>query len=154
MADFSDADELRAEIENILRSGGNLGGDWFIADYDGFPGMACTLGENPSLSGLFELAELLEQHGPDLVQAAAEICDWDAANLDELRETITDRFQGTYSTVQDFAEQLAEDCGLLEQVPEQLRYYFDFEKYARDLELGGDIVQSRVNGDLFIFWSC
>lgn len=29
--------------------------------------------------------------------------------------------------------------GILEEIPEHLRYYFDYEKYKRDLELGGDI---------------
>jgi antirestriction protein len=38
-----------------------------------------------------------------------------------------------------YVEMLVEDCGLLDEVPENLRYYFDYEAFARDLELNGDV---------------
>lgn len=47
------------------------------------------------------------------------------------------------------AEELLEETGQLSEIPENLRYYFDYEKYARDIRLGGDMCES--NGHFF--WS-
>lgn len=41
---------------------------------------------------------------------------------------------------------LIEDCGLLDEMPENLRYYFDVQRFARDLELNGDISEFRFAG--------
>ena len=55
-------------------------------------------------------------------------CD-DERIFDDFREA----YCGEWSSEEDFAEQLVDDCGLLHNVPDDLRYYFDFSKYARDL---------------------
>lgn len=51
---------------------------------------------------------------------------------------------------QDYTEQFVEDTGLLEQMPENLRYYFDMEAYTRDLLLGGDIAEVEIMGKRYI----
>ena len=38
---------------------------------------------------------------------------------------------------QEAAEELFDDC-YAHAIPENLRFYFDIEKFARDLEIGGD----------------
>ena len=43
-------------------------------------------------------------------------------------------------------EAYLEDTGLLDQIPENLRYYFDIKAFARDLVLGGDITELEING--------
>jgi len=48
-------------------------------------------------------------------------------------DTIEEAYQGSWGSDSEFAEQLLEDCGDLNEIPESLRYYFDFEAYARDL---------------------
>ncbi|MBO6250567.1 MAG: antirestriction protein ArdA, partial [Muribaculaceae bacterium] len=40
---------------------------------------------------------------------------------------------GKWSSEEDFAEQLAEDCCMLEGAPEFLKSYFDYKAFARDL---------------------
>ena len=47
------------------------------------------------------------------------------------------------------AEELLEETGGLDQIPENLRYYFDYEKYANDLRLGGDFTEH----DGYYFWN-
>jgi len=44
-----------------------------------------------------------------------------------------------------------EEQGILDLsgIPQELRYYFDYEKFGRDLELGGDVWES----DGFYFWN-
>lgn len=44
------------------------------------------------------------------------------------------------NTMAEVAEEYAEQIGLLEEIPENLRYYFDFEAFGRDLEIEGHFV--------------
>jgi antirestriction protein len=55
---------------------------------------------------------------------------WDDDAFDEA-------YEGEHRTLIDFAESLADDLDLLGSMPEHLRWYFDYEKYGRDL-LGTD----------------
>ena len=60
-----------------------------------------------------------------------------------------DRYRGEYDSWKDMAEELLEETGGLDQIPESLRYYFDYEKYANDLQIGGDLTEH--NG--YFFWN-
>lgn len=53
--------------------------------------------------------------------------------LDELIAYDENNYAGQHSTFQEFAEHYAEDTALLGNMPENLSYYFDWEKYAADL---------------------
>ncbi|HBW4829587.1 TPA: antirestriction protein ArdA, partial [Klebsiella pneumoniae] len=55
-------------------------------------------------------------------------CDYDA--FDEA-------YCGEAESEEDFAYGFVEDHGLLNEVPESLRVYFDYEAYARDLFSSG-----------------
>lgn len=66
--------------------------------------------------------------------------EWNEDDFDE-------RYSGQYDSFTDLAEQLLDDTGELEAIPENLRYYFDYEKYGRDLQLGGDFCEH--NGHYF-----
>ena len=47
-----------------------------------------------------------------------------------------------------------EDTGQLDALPENIRRYFDFEAFARDAELGGDILAIEASdGQVHVFWS-
>ncbi|SDR67556.1 antirestriction protein ArdA [Erythrobacter sp. HL-111] len=56
-------------------------------------------------------------------------------------------FEGT--AIQ-YAEELIESTGMLDQMPENLRYYFDTEAFARDMVLGGDITPVEIDGRSYI----
>ena len=60
-----------------------------------------------------------------------------------------DRYRGEFDSWEDMAEELLEETGELNAIPENLRYYFDYEKYARDLRIGGDLVEH----DGHFFWN-
>lgn len=51
-------------------------------------------------------------------------------------------FAGEFRNAGDFAEHLCEEFNTLEEIPENLRFYFDFDAYGRDL-LMGDYWQSE-----------
>jgi antirestriction protein len=50
----------------------------------------------------------------------------------------------------EYAESYVGDTGLLNEIPEHLRYYFDIEAFARDMVLGGDITQVEIMGRSWI----
>jgi antirestriction protein len=59
------------------------------------------------------------------------------ANITDLEELIQehqDRYQGEWYSVRDYAENYAEDTGMLAGLPDHLARYFDFQAFADDLE--------------------
>ena len=52
------------------------------------------------------------------------------------------------SSLEDAAEQLFDEC-YAHDIPESLRYYIDYEKFARDVKLGGDMVEFEYNGTTY-----
>jgi antirestriction protein len=48
-------------------------------------------------------------------------------------DAFEEAYQGEYRSSVDFAENLVDDLGMLNDMPENLRYYFDYEAFARDL---------------------
>ena len=50
-----------------------------------------------------------------------------------------------------WAEQIAGETGLLSGVPDNLRAYFDFERYARDCELDGSIWTANPSESIAVF---
>ena len=109
---------------------------WAIHDYES----PVRLGEYSGIEAALRaqaVEELQGEFGEDVVSAFLEFVDHDAT-AEDIREAIEERYHGTYETKADFAAELIEECGDLMEVPDSLARYFDYESYARDLELGGD----------------
>lgn len=64
-------------------------------------------------------------------------------------QAVEDCFIGEFDSLTHLAEHLADETGMLNDMPENLRNYFDFEKYGRDLQLGGDVWEEGG----FYFWN-
>lgn len=58
-------------------------------------------------------------------------------DIDTLGEA-EESYQGEWNSMKDFAENLIHECDMLADMPENLRFYFDYEAYARDLVYSGD----------------
>ena len=105
----------------------------FITDYE------CDfyqVGEYESITKLNEMAEeidALADYERDIVKALIN----DGYSLEEALEKKDDCYYYEASSMADVAEQILEETGALDQIPENLRWYFDFEAYGRDLELEG-----------------
>lgn len=54
-------------------------------------------------------------------------------------EYIEENYRGEYETLGDYADEYLTDTGGLENVPDFLLWYINFEAFGRDLEIGGDI---------------
>jgi len=50
----------------------------------------------------------------------------------------------------EYADHYIEETGLLDQIPENLQFYFDTEAFARDLVLGGDITEIEIMGKTWV----
>lgn len=68
-------------------------------------------------------------------------------------EQAQESFRGKYTSAEDFAEELYEETGELEKVPDNLRSYIDWERVARDMRLGGDVTYVEQGWqEVWVFW--
>jgi antirestriction protein len=115
-------------------------------DYEGFP--RAYYSESSIDPAVFDWLEL-DESDRELLDAYQNAVDSDA-DIDRAREAYAGR---GYDTEADWAEEYLSDTGGLEGVPEHLKNYIDFEAYARDARLGGDMVFHRdADGDLWVFY--
>ena len=116
--------------------------EWEIMDTDNLPPGISSL--DRAAAYVTALEELGRADAAGIVAAWVDWRGWD----DLSAEHIQDAYLGQFDSVKDYAEQYAEDCGLLDGLPEKLRPYFDFAAFARDLELSGDVYEG-LHGHLF-----
>lgn len=69
------------------------------------------------------------------------------SNLSDAISTIDD-VSISQCSLRDAAEELFDEC-YLHDVPEFLRSYIDYDKFARDCELGGDMTEFEFNGSTY-----
>jgi len=118
--------------------------EWSIHDYDDCPNM----GENPSLEALLEQVRLLDEHG-DAWTAYVSCVGADYATEEGFEEARA----GEADSELAWVEQYLDDAGVLDEMPENLRSYFDAERYLRDMKLGGDVSFEYVNGIYYAFYN-
>lgn len=111
----------------------------FITDYEtDINGVKVE--EYDSIDELNELAEALEDdNAAEIIGAMLE----DGYSFEEAMQKYNDGEYAFYSgcnDMADVAEQYADEAGLLESIPEGLRYYFDFEALGRDMNLRGTYI--------------
>jgi antirestriction protein len=60
------------------------------------------------------------------------------------REGFQDRYLGEFDSAQDYVREFLDNTGMLDSLPDWAQGYFDFEAYARDLQLGGEITRHNT----------
>lgn len=103
-----------------------------------------------NLENWFERYEAMDE---DDAVKAIYLADHLGYRLDDMIDKLDDvcLFEGTAI---EYAESYIEDTGLLEQMPENLRFYFDTEAFARDMVLNGDIAELRVDNMDYVVAGC
>lgn len=127
--EHTEIEDIQAEIWEMLREKGHE--EYAIHDYEDMPG---NLGECPSLKDVISIARAVHESGYSIVDAYLS-----HFGIDEL-EMLDDRFRGIYEDVEDYARELINECYNLEKMMGSLAYYFDYEAFARDLELNSEIL--------------
>jgi antirestriction protein len=121
--------------------------EWAIHDYEGFAGI--KLSESESFDNVAALAELIEEHGEELIEAASDY--ESTSDVDELRSIIEDRYRGTYDSREAFAQEMIEECYDLKDTPDIIKHHIDWDGIAHDLECGGDYSFIRKGGEVYVF---
>lgn len=103
--------------------------EWAIHDYEGFAGL--RIREYEGIERVAELAAFIGEHGT----LGGELCNHFGGDLDEAREAMTERYHGCHASLADYVQELTEECTA---IPENLRYYIDWQAMARDAEMSGD----------------
>ncbi len=143
-----DADTIREAIAEMLKTSPEPGaGEWAIHDHEGFSGY--PISEMESIDDVARIAELIGEHGAIFGELLAH--KGGAEYLDSAEETMRDGYGGEWDSLEDYAANVAEDTGALENVPESLRCYIDFAAWGRDMEYGGDIFTIETGGKVHVF---
>jgi hypothetical protein len=93
--------------------------------------------------------DVFEDYEGDREIKAIFLAEHQGINISDIPNQIDDMHLFEGSAV-EYAEAYLDDTGLLETIPENLRYYFDTEALARDLVLSGDVVEVEIEGHNFI----
>lgn len=117
--------------------------EWAIHDYEGFEG--APVSEYMGFEQVAELAAFIAEHG----EIGGKLVEY-FHDLDDARRAIEDAYAGAYRSLADFAEEITEETG---EVPDNLRYYIDYERMARDLEISDVFVIETGFEQVHVFWS-
>lgn len=108
--------------------------EFFITDYE------CDymeIGEYENLDELNEIAETVEaldSYEMEIVKALMN----DGYTLEQALDTKDDCIiYDNCDSMTEVAERYADETGLLDSIPDNLRYYFDFEAFGRDMSFDG-----------------
>ncbi len=136
-------DHIQERIQAMLsRSPMPDAEEWAIHDYEGFEG--ASIAEYESIQTVAALAAFIDEYGP-VAAKLVEHC----GDLDEAKDTMRDHYAGVYSSVSDFAQELTEETT---KSPENLQYYIDWERMARDLEINDILALETGFEEVHIFW--
>lgn len=126
---------------------GNPYEEYFITDYEtDIEGV--EVGEYSNLDELNELAEQLDELDEDANKAIQAML-LDGYKFDEALEKANNGDYTIYSgcdNMTDVAYEVVEMCGYLNNVPENVARYFDYEAFGRDLDIEGKFYY--IDGDM------
>ena len=128
---FADYDEFCAVSRFLHRDEADP--ELMCQDYENFPEEWYS--EDIFSEDIFDLIQEFAELDDDEREAFEVYLSVFGSSRDD--STIFDNFReaycGKWSNEEEYAEQLAEDCCMLEGAPEFLKSYFDYKAFARDL---------------------
>ena len=129
-----DPEDIEAEIQEVLSKSPVPDAEEFaIHDYEGFGSL--RLSEFEPIEKVSQVAKLIEEHGTMFAELVGHF--GGASYIDDAIEAMEERYQGAHKSLEDWAYEYAKDTGL--ECAEPYVNYIDWEKFARDAEMGGDI---------------
>ena len=147
---FSTYEEYKEKAANHCNENGNLVEEYEIQFIDGDN---CALF---SALGIFQATlrlwfEAYENMDNDEAAKAIYLNDYTTYDIESIPDCLDDiiLFEGT---ALEYTEQYIDDTALLDEMPENLRYYFDTEAFARDLVISGDINIIEINNTQYVVW--
>ncbi len=143
--DGKSGDDIRDEVDAMLAaSPAPDAEEWAIHDHEGFG--PYKLSESESFDDIAELVEAVEEHGDAVLAYMANNC----GDLSDF----ADAYLGEFPSVKDYAYDYIDQTGMLDNVNETISRYFDYDSFAHDMEVGGDIWTAPAPGGVYIFQNC
>ena len=151
-----DEDELRQTIKRILKKGeeackdGSIHEEYFLTDWEGEEFF--HVGEYTNVFKLNEEVARFEELSLDGSQKRCVsflLTNNIVSNLDEALEKYEDVLINEDMSFLDLAYQIVEEQYNLDELPQFVSNYFDYEALARDLELEG--FYHEIDGDIFYY---
>lgn len=125
--------------------------EYFITDYE------CDfyeVGEYENLDTLNEIAERIEELGEEESEVVKVLMSELGYTLNEAIDKVNSGDYRIYSDcddMTDIAYQVVEECGYLNNVPDNVARYFDYESFGRDLGIEGTYIFTDDNNAIEIF---
>lgn len=139
-------DDIREEIAEMLKASPIAGAEEYaIHDSEGLG----SISEHEGIDDVAELAALVDEHGDIFIGVYENFGD-----LEQAKTAMEENYEGCHKNLEEFAYELLEQDGSLNSMPENLRNYFDYEAYGRDLEMGGDVFTIETgHNEVHVFWN-
>jgi len=127
-----DLEDMQEQVAEMLKASPfeEIAEEYAIHDYEGFG--SYKVSEYEGLEGVRKVAGFLEEFGA----VAADVLAYFGNDLNDARKALEENYNGCYSSLADYAEELTTDTS---EVPRHLVSYIDYESMARDMEINGDI---------------
>lgn len=140
-----DQEELDATLADIAEAMGDRDPEFCIHDYESdIDGL--EISEMSNIDELNELAQQMEDLADYELEAVAAMLS-EGYELEEAIEKAGDCIiWSDCSDMEDVARAYCDETGLLDSIPENLRNYFDFEAFGRDMSFEGQFVFTK-SGD-------
>ena len=145
-----DEDSILAEIHAMLAVSpvielyGEVPEEWAIHCHEGFHGV--QISEYESISKVAQLAQELEEHGEPYAAYLGYFSDGSV-------EDFEDKYRGCFSDCEEFAYNLYDEMGTIEQVEKAglNSGYIDFSAIARDLFIDGYTAIEKGYKECYVF---
>lgn len=135
--------EIWKEVSAMLRQSPIPNAEeWAIHDYEGFEG--ATIEEYSGFDEVSNIAAFIAEHGA----LGGELIGY-YSDLDAARSAIEDHYAGEYESVSDFAREITQQT---QEIPSNLAFYIDYERMARDMEIGDVLALETGHSQVHIFW--
>jgi antirestriction protein len=136
------SDELYEAVKKMLAASPIPNAEeWAIHDYEDFGSV--YIEESTSLKAISEIAAFIDEHG----QLGAELISHASGDLEYAYRLMEEGYHGEYNSTEDFAASMTEETT---SIPENLVYYIDYEKMARDWFMS-DFFSIKINFKVHIF---
>ena len=134
--------DIMAEIYDMLENSPEEDAEEFaVHDYEGFGDV--DIDEYTSIQAIAEYANFIQQHGRIGMALLSDYA------ISEAESMMDNCYQGCFDSEVDFAWRLFDEC-YAHQIPDNLRFYFDYEDFARDLFIN-DYCSVDVDSETHIF---
>lgn len=149
--------DLPADFDQVLEKigisdepdeNGNYYEEYIITDFESDI-QGVYVSEYADLEELNEIAEQLESLDDTEKEVIAAYLNNYSNDFDKALECVTNNDYTIYPncySMGDVAAEYCEECGILDSIPENLRSYFDYDAFGRDMDLEGSFYYSSEIG--------